>query len=570
MRRFWLFMLLALPLTMPFWAQNEADIYREVSPSVVPIEVEISRFDTAGGAGFLIDNDGHIVTNAHVIEDAIALNVVFHDGYEAPAKLIGMDTRVDLAVIKVDVARHRLKRVTFGDSDALVVGEAVVAIGSPHGLDATLTRGIISGLNRSVEDMEGAIQTDAALAPGNSGGPLLNQAGEVIGVNTAGFRGTALGFAIPSNIAKLVAQRIIEAPRTASATSLPRLSTGVALLPTATSTSRPTATDTAVPTATGAAEPTPTGLLWSTSVPTEKALESTFEAWRSATKRALSATVVAQDRLTQIAWDWHATLTAEAVVQATFEQWMTGTPSPMLERSRADDINWHPIKSECGIAHMTQDWERTQALTVQTNLLRSWRNVAITRRSNGREEKKRSTEYDQEEETYYIWYGRVSAGEYEIRITDPAITTSARFIMKPGIANFILLYCQRDPTDEEYAATAQAILSAAATVMPTPTSYRATSVAQRTASRATVEAIYATQTARPVATPTPTPYRVAVDSSVNLRSGPGTEYARFGVAQPGDTFEVIGYEAGSPYNWLKVRYDGGVAWIAESLTRLRG
>ncbi len=201
-RRLCLFILLALPLTAPFWAQNEADIYRDVSPSVVSIEVEISRFDTAGGAGFVIDENGHIATNAHVVEDAVALTVVFHDGSEDSAQLIGIDTSVDLAVIKVDAAPHRLKPVTFGDSDDLVVGQRVVAIGNPYGLEATLTTGIISGLNRSLENndgttMESAIQTDAMLAPGNSGGPLLNQAGEVIGVNTAGYRGTALGFAIP-------------------------------------------------------------------------------------------------------------------------------------------------------------------------------------------------------------------------------------------------------------------------------------------------------------------------------------------------------------------------------------
>ena len=213
-RRLWLFMLLALPLTAPFWAQNEADIYRDVTSSVVSIEVEISRFDTTGGAGFVIDKNGHIVTNAHVIEDAVTLTVVFHDGSKEPAHLIGMDTRVDLAVIKVDVVRHRLKPVTFGDSDALVVGQRVLAIGSPYGLEATLTTGIISGLNRSLENndgttMEGAIQTDAMLAPGNSGGPLLNQAGEVIGVNTAGYRGTALGFAIPSNTVLRVTENMI-------------------------------------------------------------------------------------------------------------------------------------------------------------------------------------------------------------------------------------------------------------------------------------------------------------------------------------------------------------------------
>ena len=213
-RRLWLFMLVALLLAASLRAQNEAEIYRDVSPSVVSIEVEISRFDTAGGAGFVIDQDGHILTNAHVVEDARATTVVFHGGYESPARIIGVDSRVDLAVIKVDVARHRLKPVTFGDSDALVVGQAVVAIGNPHGLDVTLTRGIISGLNRRLElddgaTMEGAIQTDAMLASGNSGGPLLNQAGEVIGVNTARYRGTALGFAIPSNTARRVAEDMV-------------------------------------------------------------------------------------------------------------------------------------------------------------------------------------------------------------------------------------------------------------------------------------------------------------------------------------------------------------------------
>jgi S1-C subfamily serine protease len=225
-RRLLMFLLLALPFAAPFWAQNEAEVYRAVSPSVVSIAVEISWSDSAGGAGFVIDNDGHIVTNAHVVEDARALTVIFHDGYEASAHIVGTDTRVDLAVIKVDVARHRLKPVSFGDSDALVVGEAVVAIGNPHGLDATLTRGIISGLNRRLEfddgtTMEGAIQTDAALASGNSGGPLLNQAGEVIGVNTAGYRGTALGFAIPSNVARRVADLFLTPtrfPRNALAT----------------------------------------------------------------------------------------------------------------------------------------------------------------------------------------------------------------------------------------------------------------------------------------------------------------------------------------------------------------
>ena len=133
----------------------------------------------------------------------------------------------------------------------------------------------------------------------------------------------------------------------------------------------------------------------------------------------------------------------------------------------------------------------------------------------------------------------MSAGEYEIRITDSAVNTFVRFIMQPNVANFILLYCQPPPT-------------------ATPNW------------KLTADAIYdrLTATKTPAPTITHTPHRVSVDNAVNIRSGPGTQYGIVGVAQPGETFEVIGYQAGSPYNWLKVRYDGGVAWIAESLTRL--
>ena len=239
-RRLLFFLFIPLALAFPLRSQDNrdaatatspppaslsiADIYRQVSPSVVSIDVEINWIDETGGAGFVIDQDGHIVTNAHVVEDARALSVLFHDGYEAPAELIGMDARVDVAVLKVDVAPHRLNPVSFGDSDALVVGQDVLAIGNPYGLEATLTRGIISGLNRKLEyddgsTMQGAIQTDAALAPGNSGGPLVNMAGEVIGINTAGYRGTALGFAIPSNAVRRIVRNIFAAAAT-TATSI--------------------------------------------------------------------------------------------------------------------------------------------------------------------------------------------------------------------------------------------------------------------------------------------------------------------------------------------------------------
>ncbi len=203
----------------PYSSGDFSEIYRRVSPSVVSIEVEIGLFDDASGTGFVIDNKGHIVTNTHVVEDAQRIQVFFHDGSEVAANLIGMDSWADIAVIKVDVARHRLKPVTFGDSDDLVVGQSVLAIGNPFGLEATLTTGIISGLRRKIEFddgsvLEGMIQTDAAIAPGSSGGPLLSLYGEVIGVNSAGyggrFGGTNFGFAIASNKVQNIADNMID------------------------------------------------------------------------------------------------------------------------------------------------------------------------------------------------------------------------------------------------------------------------------------------------------------------------------------------------------------------------
>ena len=203
----------------PRAGEDIAEIYRRVSKSVVSIEVEIGRFDVASGTGFVVDEYGHIVTNAHVVEDAFAIAVEFQDGLQTSAELIGMDTLVDIAVIKVDVRSYRLKPVTFGDSDDLSVGQSVLAIGNPFGLEATLTTGIISGLKREVEFddgsiLDGMIQTDAAIAPGSSGGPLmLTLYGEVIGVNSAGygslFGGTNFGFAIPSNLVKRISENMI-------------------------------------------------------------------------------------------------------------------------------------------------------------------------------------------------------------------------------------------------------------------------------------------------------------------------------------------------------------------------
>ena len=201
----------------PRGAVDLAEIYRRLSPSVVSIDVEIDLFDVASGTGFVVDKNGHIVTNAHVVEDALDILVVFHGGAEASAELIGIDTLVDIAVIKVDVEPHRLKPVTYGNSNDLAVGQSVLAIGNPFGLEGTLTTGIISGLERDItfqdgSTIEGAIQTDAALGRGNSGGPLINLAGEVIGVNTAGYTGLSgssnFGFAIPSNLVQRISENI--------------------------------------------------------------------------------------------------------------------------------------------------------------------------------------------------------------------------------------------------------------------------------------------------------------------------------------------------------------------------
>ncbi len=175
------------------------------------------------GSGFVIDTEGHIVTNNHVVADTTQLTVTFFDGTTVPATIVGTDPDADLAVIKVDVPAESLRPVTWADSDTVRVGQRAIAIGNPFGYENTLTTGIVSGLSRSLPAESGyripeIIQTDAAINPGNSGGPLLNSQGEVIGVNTAivpsvnlfGERSfLGIGFAIPSNQAKRVVPELI-------------------------------------------------------------------------------------------------------------------------------------------------------------------------------------------------------------------------------------------------------------------------------------------------------------------------------------------------------------------------
>lgn len=195
-----------------------ADVYARVSPSVVAIQVT-SNVGFGSGSGFVIDTEGRIVTNYHVVEGAEDIQVNFVDGTIVRAEVVGLDLDSDLAVIDVDDVAS-LVPVTFGSSDELVVGQQVLAIGSPFGQRWTMTAGIVSALDRAISGFNagfsigGVIQTDAPINPGNSGGPLLNLAGEVVGVNsqinTTTGSNSGIGFAVPSNLTLRVAQELIE------------------------------------------------------------------------------------------------------------------------------------------------------------------------------------------------------------------------------------------------------------------------------------------------------------------------------------------------------------------------
>jgi len=172
---------------------------------------------TSLGSGFIVDGEGYIVTNNHVIQGAEDITVILRDDTQLKAKLVGSDSRVDLAVLKVDPPNKKpLPAVKFGDSDKARVGDWVIAIGNPFGLGHSVTAGIISARGRSLnnESLDDYLQTDAAINKGNSGGPLFNSDGEVIGVNTAIFSpsGTnaGLAFSIPSNLVKQVAEQLRE------------------------------------------------------------------------------------------------------------------------------------------------------------------------------------------------------------------------------------------------------------------------------------------------------------------------------------------------------------------------
>lgn len=175
------------------------------------------------GSGFLISNDGVVVTNNHVIEGADEIRVVFADGTGLAAEVLGVDPKTDLAVLRiVDAGKRKFPHLTFGDSDALRVGEWVLAIGNPFGLSHTVTSGIISAKGRAISaprdiPYQDFLQTDASINPGNSGGPLLGLDGRVVGVNTAIFSRTGqsagIGFAIPASLARFVVDQLVENKR---------------------------------------------------------------------------------------------------------------------------------------------------------------------------------------------------------------------------------------------------------------------------------------------------------------------------------------------------------------------
>lgn len=206
---------------------NNISVYKSAAPSVVNISSIVMQLDffqgvvprEGAGSGVIIDKNGNILTNDHVIKDASRIEVTLSDGSRWRGKLIGTDSYNDLAIIRIDAPPEKLLPVHLGSSKDLMAGQKVIAIGNPFGLQQTLTTGIISSLGRSITSQDGTamddlIQTDAAINPGNSGGPLLDSDGNVIGINTAIFSpsggSVGIGFAIPVDTVKRVIPDLLE------------------------------------------------------------------------------------------------------------------------------------------------------------------------------------------------------------------------------------------------------------------------------------------------------------------------------------------------------------------------
>jgi len=204
-------------------------LYEQINPGVVAILIYSGGEPVGQGSGFVIDRQGHILTNYHVVENVFNFEVVFSDGYRAVGELVGTDPDSDIAVLKAAVPEVELAPLALGSSSEVKVGQSVVAIGNPYGLSGTMTVGIVSARGRLLDTMRTAttggnfsaadlIQTDAAINPGNSGGPLLNLQGEVIGINRAirtngdmssGIFNSGLGFVVPVDIVKRVVPYLI-------------------------------------------------------------------------------------------------------------------------------------------------------------------------------------------------------------------------------------------------------------------------------------------------------------------------------------------------------------------------
>ena len=224
-----------LPQTEPASGVDRTvgQVYQEDAQGVAYIEAqekpgsatspfgEPSGGGTATGSGILMDSDGHVLTNAHVVDGSSSVTVKFGDGEALPAKVLGVDDSTDVAVLEVDPTKVDAKPLELGDSDAVKVGDGAIAIGNPYGLDRTVTSGIVSALQRQISAPNGftisdVIQTDAAINPGNSGGPLIDADGRVIGINSqiatgSGSSGSVgIGFAVPIDTAKNVAGQIID------------------------------------------------------------------------------------------------------------------------------------------------------------------------------------------------------------------------------------------------------------------------------------------------------------------------------------------------------------------------